>query len=116
MARYNHETLRAQNTPPVLSSAEFKNGKLYFAAGTDDEFVHHYRITLYKDGEPVALKKILADFYQVPLPSLMKPAYKLSLTDLKEGEYTAEIVAVDSWDAQSEPITCTFTVNNSKTN
>ncbi len=116
LARYNHETLRAQNTPPVLSSAEFKNGKLYFAAGTDDEFVHHYRITLYKDGEPVALKKILADFYQVPLPSLMKPAYKLSLADLKEGEYTAEIVAVDSWDAQSEPITCTFTVNNSKTN
>lgn len=116
LSRYNHETLRARNTPPVLSSAEFKDGKLYFAAGKDDEFVHHYRITLSKDGVPVAEKKILADFYRVPLPSQMKADYELSLTDLEEGEYTATVVAVDSWDAQSAPITCAFSVNNSKTN
>ena len=50
------------------------------------------------------------------MPSQMKADYELSLTDLEEGEYTATVVAVDSWDAQSAPITCTFSVNNSKTN
>lgn len=116
LARYNHETLRARNTPPVLSSAEYKDGKLCFAAGKDDEFVHHYRITISRDGVPVAEKKILADFYRVPLPSQMKADYELSLADLEEGAYTATLVAVDSWDARSEPITCEFSVNNSKTN
>jgi hypothetical protein len=111
LLRYNHETLRARNTPPTLSSAQFQDGKLCFAAGKDDEFVHHYRITLIKDGEPVATKKILADFYKVPLPSQMKESYELSLDGLEEGEYTASIVALDSWDAQSEPLTCSFHVD-----
>ena len=116
LARYRHETLRAQNTPPVLSSAEYKDGTLCFPAGTDDEFVHHYRITVRQDGVPVAQKKILADFYRVPLPSQMKAAYELSLADLEEGTYTAEIVAVDSWDAESSPVSCTFQVNHSNNN
>ena len=111
LRRYNHETLRARNTPPTLSSAQFQDGKLCFAAGKDDEFVHHYRITLAKDGERVALKKILADFYKVPLPSQMKESYELPLDGLEEGEYTASIVALDSWDAQSEPLTCSFHVD-----
>lgn len=111
LCKYNHETLRARNTPPTLSSAQFEDGKLCFAAGKDDEFVHHYRITLTKDGEQVALKKILADFYKVPLPSGMKDSYELPLDGLEEGEYTASIVAVDSWDAVSEPVTCTFRID-----
>ena len=49
-----------------------------------------------------------ADFYKVPLPSQMKESYELPLDGLEEGEYTASIVALDSWDAQSEPLTCTF--------
>ena len=111
LRKYNHETLRARNTPPTLSSARYEDGKLCFAAGKDDEFVHHYRITLTKDGEQVALKKILADFYKVPLPSGMKDSYELPLDGLEEGEYTASIVAVDSWDAVSEPVTCTFRID-----
>ena len=110
LGKYNHGTLRARNTPPTLSSAQFEDGKLCFAAGKDDEFVHHYRITLIKDGEPVALKKILADFYKVPLPSQMKDSFELPLDGLEEGEYTVSIVAVDSWDAVSEPLTCTFRI------
>ena len=110
LGKYNHENLKARNTPPTLSSAQFEDGKLCFAAGKDDEFVHHYRITLAKDGEPVALKKILADFYKVPLPSQMKESFELPLDGLEEGEYTASIVAVDSWDAVSEPLTCTFRI------
>ena len=110
LGKYNHGTLRARNMPPTLSSAQFEDGKLRFAAGKDDEFVHHYRITLLKDGEPVALKKILADFYKVPLPSQMKDSFELPLDGLEEGEYSASIVAVDSWDAVSEPLTCTFRI------
>jgi predicted phosphodiesterase len=111
LGRYRHEDMKARNTPPTLSSAQFKEGKLCFAAGKDDEFVHHYRITLSKDGEQVALKKILADFYKVPLPSQMKDSFELPLDGLEEGGYTASIVAVDSWDAVSEPLTCSFHID-----
>jgi hypothetical protein len=111
LGRYRHEDMKARNTPPTLSSAQFEDGKLCFAAGKDDEFVHHYRITLSKDGEQVALIKILADFYKVPLPSQMKDSFELPLDGLEKGEYTASIVAVDSWDAVSEPVTCTFRID-----
>ena len=112
LGKYRHESLRARNTPPSLSSAEFKDGKLCFAAGKDDEFVHHYLITLSRNGEVVAQKKILADFYKVPLPSRMKDSFELPLDGLEEGEYSAGIMAVDSWDAVSEPVTCTFYIDN----
>ena len=115
LQRYNHETLKARNTPPTLSSARFQDGKLCFEAGKDDEFVHHYLITVSRDGVPVASKKVLADFYASPLPSGMKPLYELPLEGLEEGEYSASIVGVDSWDASSEPLECKFSVNNSNT-
>lgn len=108
--RYRHEILKARNTPPTLSSAEYRDGKLCFQAGKDDEFVHHYRISISRDGESVANKKILADFYAAPLPSGMKSLYELPLEELEPGEYTAGIVAVDSWDATSEPLVCNFKV------
>ena len=110
LERYRHETLQARNTPPSLSTAEFKDGKLCFQAGKDDEFVHHYLIDIDRAGEPVASKKILSDFYRAPLPSGMKPLYELPLAALEAGEYTARIVAVDSWDAVSEPLVCHFQV------
>lgn len=110
LERYRHDALKARNTPPVLASAEYRNGKLCFPAGKDDEFVHHYVIAVSRDGEPVANKKILTDFYNAPLPSGMKPSYELSLEALEAGEYSATVVAVDSWDAASEPVICHFTV------
>ena len=112
LARYNHSALKAKNTPPSLSTADFKDGILCFAAGQDDEFVHHYRISISKDGEEVAQKKILADFYKTPQPSGMKEAYELSFGELEAGDYSATIVAVESWDAQSAPLCCTFHVDN----
>ena len=110
LERYNHRALKARNSAPSLSSAEYRDGKLCFQAGKDDEFVHHYRITITRDGAPVANKKILADFYSVPQPSGMKALYELPLEELEAGEYAASIVAVDSWDAASEPLVCNFTV------
>lgn len=107
---YRHEVLKARNTPPTLSTAEFREGKLCFAAGQDDEFVHHYLVTVTRDGETWAQKKILADFYRVPQPSLMKSAYELPLGELEPGDYTATIVAVDSWDAESVPLRCFISI------
>ena len=40
----------------------------------------------------------------------MKSLYELPLEELEPGEYTAGIVAVDSWDATSEPLVCNFKV------
>jgi len=106
LGKYNHGTLRARNTPPTLSSAQFEDGKLCFAAGKDDEFVHHYLITVTRNGEVLVQKKILADFYKVPQPSMMKSSYEvpLGLGNLDAGDYSFRIVAVDSWDAASEPL------------
>lgn len=112
LGRYNHDTLRARNTAPTLTTAEFRDGKLCFASGKDDEFVHHYLITVTRNGEVVAQKKILADFYRVPQPSQMKDSYELPLGELEAGEYSASIVAVDSWDAASDPLLCNFQVEN----
>ena len=102
--RYNHETLKARNTPPTLSEADFDDGEFSFAAGQDDEFVHHYLFTLTRNGEVVAQKKILADFYKVPQPSMMKSSYVIPIGDLGLGDYSFRVVAVDSWDAASEPL------------
>ena len=104
LKRYNHTALRAKNTPPTLSMVEIRDGKLCFGAGKDDEFVHHYLVTIIKDGEEVARKKVLADFYSVPQPSMMKGSYEIPLGMPDFGEYTFRIVAVDSWDAESEPL------------
>ena len=106
LGRYRHEKMKARNTPPTLSSARFEDGKLIFAAGKDDEFVHHYLITITRNGEVLVQKKILADFYKVPQPSMMKSSYEvpLGLGNLDAGDYSFRIVAVDSWDAASEPL------------
>ncbi len=89
-----------------------------FPAGTDDEFVHHYVLTLSKGDELIMSKKILADFYKFPQPSMMKPVWKvnMSIFDLigsddwagqeqfEPGSYTISLTAFDSWDAASETL------------
>ena len=107
---YNHTALAAANTAPSLSTAEVTGTKLTFAAGTDDEFVHHYVVTLKKAGAVVATKKILSDFYRCPQPSQMKKTYELSFGALAAGDYSASIVAYDSWDAASAPLVKDFSV------
>lgn len=107
---YNHTALASANTAPSLSTAEVTGTKLTFAAGTDDEFVHHYVITVKKAGAVVVTKKVLADFYRSPQPSMMKKSYELSLGALAAGDYSVSIVAYDSWDAASTPLVKEFTV------
>lgn len=115
LAKYNNVTRKAANQAPTMSTIEAKDVKdneaasVTFAAGKDDEFVHHYIVTLSKAGNVVATKKILADFYLHPNTSEMKSSWTYSFGTLSEsGQYTVTVVAVDSWDAESAPVSATF--------
>ena len=115
LAKYNNVTRKAANQAPTMSTIEAKDVKdneaasVTFAAGKDDEFVHHYVIILSKGGNVVATKKILADFYLHPNTSEMKSSWTYGFGTLSEsGQYTVSVVAVDSWDAESAPVTATF--------
>lgn len=129
---YSFHLRKAANEPPTLPSMDVvyekspepwkKNEPGYFSvsfpAGTDDEFVHHYVLTLSKGDELIMSKKILADFYKFPQPSMMKPVWKvnMSIFDLigsddwagqeqfEPGSYTISLTAFDSWDAASETL------------
>lgn len=115
LAKYNNVTRKAANQAPTMSTIDVKDVKeaetasVTFAAGKDDEFVHHYIVTLSKAGNVVATKKILADFYLHPKTSEMKSSWTVDFGTLSEsGQYTVSVVAVDSWDAESAPVTATF--------
>lgn len=115
LAKYNNVTRKAANQAPTMSTIEAKDVKdneaasVTFAAGKDDEFVHHYIVTLSKAGNVAATKKILADFYLHPKTSEMKSSWTVDFGTLSEsGQYTVTVVAVDSWDAESAPVTATF--------
>lgn len=115
LAKYNNDSRKAANQAPTLSTIEAKDVKeseaatVTFAAGKDDEFVHHYVVTLSKAGKEVATKKILADFYLHPKTSDMKSSWTVDFGTLSEsGQYTVTVVAYDSWDAESAPLTATF--------
>lgn len=115
LAKYNNVTRKAANQAPTMSTIEAKDVKeaetasVTFAAGKDDEFVHHYIVTLSKAGNVVATKKILADFYLHPKTSEMKSSWTVDFGTLSEsGQYTVTVVAVDSWDAESAPVSATF--------
>lgn len=115
LVKYNNEARKAANQAPTMSTIEAKDVKdneaasVTFAAGKDDEFVHHYIVTLSKAGNVVATKKILADFYLHPKTSEMKSSWTVDFGTLSEsGQYTVTVVAVDSWDAESAPVSATF--------
>ena len=78
---------------------------LTFDSGVDDDFVHRYVITYYKNGTKLGEKRVLADFYKHPNPKDMKKSYTLDLCEKEDGcTYTSEIYCIDSWDAKSNTI------------
>ena len=139
---YSFTNRTAANEAPVLSKIDAsvlmpsepwvkkvaKGISVNFASGEDDEFVHHYVVSLAEDGNEISSKKILADFYKHPDPSEMKRSWSVSfslddlpeaftaldpigLPVLKPGTYTVSLTAFDSWDAKSEELTTEVTVN-----
>ena len=116
LAKYNHTTRSLANTAPSLSTfdVEVNDGvaKATWAAGTDDEFVHHYVLTVKKAGVTVVTKKILADFYKHAKTSGMRTEWTRSLGAFNDGVYEVSLVAYDSWDAASKPLVKTFQVGS----
>ena len=105
-------------TSPILWRKEPAWIAVSFHSGTDDEFVHHYEVSLSCDGKVLCTKKILADFYKRPDPAQMKTSWDLTFTveDLPDGfvsadnqilpgEYTVSLTAFDSWEAESGTLT-----------
>ncbi len=114
LTKYNHTTRSLANAAPSLStlSVDVADGvaTAKWAAGTDDEFVHHYVLTLKKGGTVVTTKKILADFYKSSKTSGMKKEWTYSLGNVTDGTYELTLEAYDSWDAAAKPLTKTFVV------
>lgn len=115
---YNHEARKQANKAPILSTLNVqKTGQIYkavFAAGTDDEFVHHYILTLKKGSQVVATKRILADFYRNSMPDDMKTQWEQSFGQLDPGSYELTLIAEDSWGKQSEPLMKSFSTDGKK--
>ena len=101
---YNHTTRSLANAAPKLSDliVSLEDGIVTakWAAGTDDEFVHDYTVTLKQGGNVIAIKKILADFYKYPQTSSMKKEYSLALGAVSASSpFEVTLLAADSWGA-----------------
>lgn len=117
LERWSHDLRRSANTAPVISDLDVKLEAeeivVTFSSAQDDEFAHHYVVTISdSEGTEISVKKILADFYRVDDPAEMKPEWTVPFDALEPGTYKVTLVAVDSWDAVSNTLTKEFTVGN----
>ncbi len=78
-----------------------------FDQATDNECVFRYTIRLLKDGVEVKKASVFSQFYlTTDMPQTLSRTFE-GLTP--NTEYQAEVVAYDSWDNPSQPLTATFT-------
>lgn len=115
LRKYNHVILENNNSAPVLGSMQFEQDgaccKVVFDAAIDDEFAHHYVLSLKKDGTTISTYRILSDFYRNQCPGQMKSQLEQTFGPLASGDYEVILVAEDSWGAQSVPLIKTMHVN-----
>lgn len=116
---YNSARRKAANTSPALSGldvtfadagASAKIVYAKFAAGSDDEFVHHYVVSVKKGNATLATRRILSDFYKHQWADQMTKSYTQNMGSFGSGDYTLVLEAYDSWDAVTT-ITKDFTVD-----
>lgn len=100
-------------TDNAATDAETIFAKVTWKAGTDDDVIHHYVLTV-KDGDRImetSCKKVLADYYRSPQVSQMKTEYTYDLgTGVfdRGSKYTFELVAYDTWGAESNKVVYTY--------
>ena len=105
-------------TPTVKANVSYVTGDvsgvtITVPAGADDDFVHHYNVTVKNQTTGgVATYKFLSDFYRHSTPATMATSMTYPLDITTPGVYTIEVVAVDSWDAESGKISCEVTIGN----
>lgn len=124
LKKFSHTALSLANGKPSVSTltiSDFTNTSFTanFAAGTDDEFVHHYVLTVSRGSAKVGEARILSDFYLYPGTASMKKTYSetvtasdLGLSSFETGSYTVSLRAYDSWDAESDAVTATMTLGS----
>ncbi len=82
-------------------------------AGNDDDLVHHYKVTVKNETTgQISTYKFLSDFYRHAQVSGMAKTLTFPLDISSAGTYTIEVVAVDSWDAESGKITSKAVIGN----
>jgi len=95
------------NNTPVTVDAYPTDATVRFDQAVDDECVFRYRVRLLKGGNEVKSAFVFSQFY---LTTDMPRQISYTFDGLTENtEYTAEVVAYDSYDNQSAPLTATFT-------
>ena len=96
-----------------LTSGVISDASITVPAGKDDDLVHHYKITVKNESTgQVNTYNFLSDFYRHSLPRSMAKTLTFPLDITTGGTYTADIVAVDSWGAESGKVTCTAQFGN----
>ena len=98
--------------PAFTKSAQLKldvysnDVKITFPQATDNECVFRYQVRVLKDGTEVKSSFIFSQFY---LTKDMPKTLSCTIDDLVGGtEYTAEVIAYDSYDNKSVPLSATF--------
>ena len=124
LKKFSHTALSLANGKPSVSSLSISDASAssftaVFPAGTDDEFVHHYVLTVSRGSAKVGEARILSDFYLYPGTASMKKTYSetvtasdLGLSSFETGSYTVSLRAYDSWDAESDAVTATMTLGS----
>lgn len=102
--RYGFEERKEKNSAPTITekagNAELigKKIRLSFASGSDDDFVHSYKVVI--DGKEEKL--FFSDFYNGINEMDKKVVLEIEDIDRPNDEHTFEIYAVDSWGAESK--------------
>lgn len=120
---YSRERAR-NNQPPVLAEDAISvadNGAwvkdealrvtMSFRAGTDDDAIQRYVLTVTEDGREVETARLLADSYLYASSADMKLFWTVDLAEntyFKGHTYTITLAAYDCWDAESNVVTFTY--------
>ena len=124
LAKYTKGRDKTNQSPVLEGTPEFSatvvsetgvitDAKLRVPAASDDDLVHHYRVVVknINTGRSDTFS-FLSDFYRHAKPSDMAKELVFPLDITEEGRYNIEVVAVDSWGAESEKISCDVTVGD----
>ena len=96
-----------------LSTGTVSGATVTVPAGTDDDYVHHYKITVKNETNgQINTYNFLSDFYRCATPDKMAATLQFPVDMTAGGKYTVDVVAVDSWDAESGKISCTLQVGD----
>ncbi len=125
LSRYTAERASVNQAPTLVGTPELtakvtsgsaSNVILTVPAGSDDDLVHHYIVTVKnEESDELGTYKFLSDFYRISKVNFMAKSLTFPLDGITSaGKYIIEVRAVDSWGAQSNAITCEATLGESE--